>query len=162
MARKKKTVAQRERERRAAERKARLDAALATTLETRRADPYNLASWDTSTSKAGHATKKSPAQLDREIAEVLTGTGSSSAFEDAKAEHAQIEQEVDAASDALQVFPRGPMGLTPDAVTATPEYRAAKTRYAKAFARQRAFNEVFTKKFAKELRAERDKRYGRR
>jgi hypothetical protein len=107
-----------------------------------------------------HATKKSPAQLDREIAEVLSA-GASSPFEDAKVEHAQIEAEVDAASDALQVFPRGPMGITPAAVAATPEYRAAKTRYAKAFARQRAFNEVFTKKFAKELRAERDKRYGR-
>jgi hypothetical protein len=161
MPRPKKTIAQRERERRTQKRKARLDAALATTLETRRADPYNLASWDTGGTKSHHATKKTSTQLDREIAEVLTGAGSSSPFEAAKAEQAQIEQEVDTASAALRVFPRGPMGLTADAVTAMPEYRAAKTRYAKAFARQRAFNEGFTKKFAKELRTERDKRYGR-
>lgn len=57
-------------------RKESLDAALATTLETRRADPYDIASWDTepkgptrhSTKKS---TKKSPAELDRDIAEAL-------------------------------------------------------------------------------------------
>jgi hypothetical protein len=47
---------------RSAERKERLDAALATTLETRRQDPYNLAAWD---------TRKTPAQLDAEIAASL-------------------------------------------------------------------------------------------
>lgn len=57
-----------ERARIARERKERLDAALATTLETRRADPYNIASWETQP-KRHHATKKSAAQLDREIAE---------------------------------------------------------------------------------------------
>lgn len=56
------TAAQLKRER-SRERKERLDAALATTLETRRADPYNIASWETK--------PKTPAQLDAEIAEVL-------------------------------------------------------------------------------------------
>ena len=107
-----------------------------------------------------HATKKSPAQLDREIAEALTaGSGSSTPFEVAKAESALLEKEVDAASAALQVFPRGPMGLVSEA---TPEYRAAKARFQKAFARLRAFNAVFTKRFAKELRAERSQRYAER
>ena len=77
MPRPKKTIAQRERARRARERKERLDAALATTLETRRADPYNIASWDTRPSKIPtklhHATKKTTAELDREIAEALAG-----------------------------------------------------------------------------------------
>lgn len=57
-----KTAEQLKRER-ARTRKERLDAALATTLETRRADPYNIASWETKT--------KTPAQLDAEIAEAL-------------------------------------------------------------------------------------------
>ncbi|MGE5732779.1 MAG: hypothetical protein ACM37U_12605 [Gemmatimonas sp.] len=102
-----------------------------------------------------HATKKSPAQLDREIAEALAGGGASSAFEQAKAEGAALESELSAAEQELKVFPRGPMGLTPDAVKALPEYRAAKARVDKAFARLRAFNGVFVKRFAKELRAER-------
>lgn len=58
------TSAQRERGRTQA-RKEKLDAALATTLEKRRADPYNIASWETK--------PKTPAQLDAEIAEVLAG-----------------------------------------------------------------------------------------
>lgn len=108
-----------------------------------------------------HSTKKkSSAQLDREIAEALAG-GTSSPFEAAKTEQAAIEKEVDAASETLRAFPRGPMGLVPDAVKATPEYRAANARFQRAFARQREFNTVFTKRFAKELRAERASRYGR-
>ena len=92
----------------------------------------------------------------------LAGAGSSSPFEEAKAEVALLEKEVDAANEVLKTFPRGTMGLTPDAVATTPEYRAAKARFQKAFARLRAFNAVYVKRFAKELRAERDIRYGRR
>ena len=58
------TSVQRERGRTRA-RKEKLDAALATTLETRRADPYNIASWETK--------PKTPAQLDADIAEALAG-----------------------------------------------------------------------------------------
>lgn len=82
----------------------------------------------------------------------------SSAFEEAKAESALIEKEVDAANEALQAFPKSPMGGVRDDVRSTPEFRAANTRFQKAFARQRAFNAVFVKKFAKELRAERSER----
>jgi hypothetical protein len=112
-------------------------------------------------SERRHATKKSPAQLQREIDEALAGAGASSAFEEAKAESALIEKEVDAADEVLQAFPKGPMGGVRDDVRSTPEFRAANTRFQKAFARQRAFNAVYVKRFAKELRAERDKRYGR-
>jgi len=103
-------------------------------------------------------TKKTAAQLDREIAEALAGTGTASAFEAAKAEQALLEREMSEAQTALDVFPRGPMGLTPDAVKATPQWRAAKARVDRAFARLRAFNAVFVKKFVKELRAERAER----
>ena len=103
--------------------------------------------------------KKTPAQLDREIAEVLAGGGSAtSPFDEAKAEAARLDAEAEAAGQVLRSFPRGPTGLTPDAVRATPEYRAAKARFDKAFARQRDFNGVFVKRFAKELREERAER----
>lgn len=106
--------------------------------------------------------KKSAAQLDREIAEALASTPSSRTFQEAKAEAERLEKEADAASDVLRAFPRGgPMGLVPDAVKATPEYRAAKAHFQQAFERQRAFNATYTKRFAKELQAERAKRYGR-
>lgn len=98
---------------------------------------------------------KSPAQLQREIDEALTRRA---AFEEAKAEGVLVEKEMSAAQAAIDAFPRGPMGLTPDAVRATPEWRAAKARVDKAFARLRAFNAVFVKRFAKELRAERAER----
>ena len=111
-----------------------------------------------------HATKKSPAQLQREIDEALAtpaGAGASSAFEEAKAELALIEKEMAAAAAAMRAFPRGAMGLPPESVRLSPEYRAAKARTDKAFARLRAFNAVYVKRFANELRAERATRYGR-
>ncbi len=89
----------------------------------------------------------------------VSGRGLRGPFEDAKAEQAVINREVDAASDALQTFPRGPTGLPPEAVRVTPEYQAANARFKKAFARLRAFNGPFVKKFAKELRAERAAKY---
>jgi len=109
-----------------------------------------------------HATKKSPAQLQREIDETLAGAGTSSAFEAAKGELTLIEKEMAAAEAGMRAFPRGAMGLTPESVRMSPEYRSAKARTDKAFARLRTFNAVFTKRFAKELRAERAKRYGSR
>lgn len=58
----------------------------------------------------------------------------------AMAEWSAMEGEYYAASQAMQRFPRGAMGLTPDDVKASPEWRAAKARYERAFARLRAFN----------------------
>ena len=49
----------------------------------------------------------------------------------------------------------GPMGLTPDDVKNTPEYRIAKQAMDKAFAELRAFNAVYAKRFKKELAIER-------
>lgn len=51
-----------------------------------------------------------------------------------------LEANVNAASRKLHTFPKGPMGLTPDTVKSTPEYRAAKQEYARAFEALRAFN----------------------
>jgi len=104
--------------------------------------------------------KKTAAQLNREIAEALAAPAGSNPFEDAKAEGALLEKEVDAADVVLKAFPRSPLGGASEAARATPEFRAANARFQKAFAALRAFNAVFTKRFAKELRAERSKRYG--
>lgn len=108
-----------------------------------------------SSSQWHHATKKSPAQLQREIDEALARAEE---FKAAKAEAAVVEKEMSEAQAGIDAFPRGAMGLTPDAVRATPEWRAAKVRVDRAFARLRAFNTIFVKKFAKELRAERAER----
>ena len=109
-----------------------------------------------------HARKTPPAQLEREIAEALSLPAGSSAFEEAKAEHDLIEREVNAANEALQTFPKSPRGGVRDDVRATPEFQAANARFQRAFARLRAFNTIYVKRFDKELRAERDRRYGRR
>lgn len=55
-------------------------------------------------------------------------------------ERDDLEAEVRAAGAALKSFPKGAMGLTPDAVKASPEWKAAKNRYDRAFAALRAFN----------------------
>lgn len=52
----------------------------------------------------------------------------------------QLWDDCKAAGAALKAFPRGRMGLTPDAVKATPEWRAAKQAYDRAFAALRSFN----------------------
>lgn len=131
-------------------------------LEDLKKDVAKLKRGRPTPSERHHATKKSPAQLQREIDQALAGSGSSSPFEEAKAELALIENEMAAAGAVMRTFPSGAMGLPPESVRLSPEYRAAKARTDKAFARLRAFNAVYVKKFAKELRAERAKRYGSR
>lgn len=109
-------------------------------------------------------TKKSAAQLDREIAEALARPalqGSGTSYEKAKAQRDALDAEVNSATALLKTFPSGPTGLTPESVRLTPEYRTANARFQRAFAALRAFNAGFTKTFAKELRAERAQRYGR-
>lgn len=59
------------------------------------------------------------------------------------------------ASDALNLFPKGAFGLTPDDVKASPEFKAAMKEYNLAFACLRAANTFLTKNYGKELRADR-------
>jgi hypothetical protein len=51
-----------------------------------------------------------------------------------------LELAVQAASEALRNFPKGPMGLTPDSVKQSAEYKAAKARFSRAFQALREFN----------------------
>jgi hypothetical protein len=76
-------------------------------------------------------------------------------FAEAKATASAIEIEIRATEVALDAFPVGPMGLTPDAVKVSPEFRAAKKAFDAAFAKLRAFNGYYVKTFAKELREDR-------
>jgi len=54
--------------------------------------------------------------------------------------------------------PKGPMGLTPDHVRATPEYKTAKANFDRSFAALRDHNAFMTKNFKKEMKADRDAR----
>ena len=79
---------------------------------------------------------------------------------DAKAIRDKLYTEVSAAGAVLKAFPKGPMGLTPDAVKVSTEFRAAKARYAAAFDALRAINAMISKRFVKEQRDERAARNG--
>ena len=63
----------------------------------------------------------------------------------------KLDQEWQEAGEGLKVFPQGPMGLIPDHVRATPEFKSAFLRFERAHKALRDFNGPFTKKFKKEL-----------
>lgn len=60
-----------------------------------------------------------------------------------------------ALSDALNAYPKGPMGLTLDRAK-DGRWRALRTDYAAAFHKLRGVNAYIAKHYAKEVRAERD------
>jgi hypothetical protein len=76
-------------------------------------------------------------------------------FAEAKATQSALDNEVTRLGDVLDTFPKGALGLTPDAVKFSPEYSAAKSAFDAGFAKLRNFNGAFTKSFAKEIREER-------
>jgi len=79
-------------------------------------------------------------------------------YSQAKARQTELYQAEKEAGDRLKAIPgvgSGPMGLTPDSVKASPEYRKAKADYDLAFANLRSFNSWFTRTFKKEIRQER-------
>jgi|SRR5580692_5773417 hypothetical protein len=82
----------------------------------------------------------------------------STTYAEAKRVVDAAEAESKAAGKVLDTFPKLANGLTPDAVKALPEYKAAKARYNAAFAHERAVNTWFVKNFHKEIRAERASR----
>lgn len=74
-------------------------------------------------------------------------------FLDALARKRKLEAAWEAASKALDIFPRNEIGLTPDHVKALPEYRAALSRYNTAFQELRKFNAQFCRQYKREMRA---------
>lgn len=77
------------------------------------------------------------------------------AFLDAREEAAELDRAMAAATQALAQFPKGAMGLTPDEVKRTPEWRAAFQASNRALQAIRNFNGTYTKTFAEELKHER-------
>lgn len=67
------------------------------------------------------------------------------------AQGAALNQVAQEASDALQVFPKGDMGLTPDEVKFSKPFRDAHQRYEAAAKALRDFNGPFTSKWKAEL-----------
>lgn len=78
-----------------------------------------------------------------------------SAFTAATAHRDTLQAAVDAASDAFKVFTAqraGPLGLIPDAVKRSSEYRTACANFDRAYQTLRAFNHHYVRDFAAELR----------
>ena len=82
-----------------------------------------------------------------------------STYEQAKAHQDSLYALLNAKDSALQEFPKGAMGLTPDSVKASREFKLAKAEYEIAFQAVRKFNAVFTKQYRKEIQAARMERY---
>ncbi len=74
-------------------------------------------------------------------------------FKQALAAKIELEAKADVLSKALNAFPRGPMGLTPDDVKSSPEFQAAKTAYDNAANFLRQFNQIFMQSYKTEYRA---------
>lgn len=80
---------------------------------------------------------------------------------EAKAKKEELYAEVDRANAALQQFPKGPMGLTPDDVKMSHEFIKAKFEFEVAFTRVRVFNQFVSRVFKQELKADIRARYGK-
>lgn len=86
--------------------------------------------------------------------------GGETDFVAAKAHADRLWRDVKAAGAALSSFPKGKMGLTPDAVKQSPAWVSAKRAYDAAFARLQNYNTHFTKQFKRELAEDRRARRG--
>lgn len=78
-------------------------------------------------------------------------------FEQANELKKQLDAAVNAYSEALRAFPKGDMGLTPDSVKASLEFKETKAQFQAAFERLRKFNLYYLRTFKAELKAERKK-----
>lgn len=77
---------------------------------------------------------------------------------EAKAAQEAASARVKAASATMDKYPKSSMGLTPDAVKASPQWRADKAEMDAAMLELQRANSVVAKSFAKESAAERDAR----
>jgi len=86
---------------------------------------------------------------------LMADDGSHATYAQAKAYQDMLYSALDRADRALQAFPKGVMGLTPDSVKASAEFKQASAKYEAAFQTVRSFNAWFTKQYKKERQAER-------
>lgn len=80
-------------------------------------------------------------------------------YQEAKIVKANLEKEVEVTGSVMQKFPKGAMGLTPDNVKASVEFKTAKRAFDVAFSNLRNFNGQFVKVFKKEIAQERKIKY---
>jgi hypothetical protein len=100
------------------------------------------------------ALEKSLAELGTAMARDVPS--SENAYRKAKEQHDNLEAEVQRTGRELKALSGGgPMGLTPEAVRATPEWKAAKVAANKAFAAFRAFNADYVPRFKREITRDR-------
>lgn len=74
-------------------------------------------------------------------------------FVDARVVADLLSAKAEEASKGLEGFPRGAMGLTPDVVKFSREFREAKFKFECAFASSRLFNQFYVKTWKKEIAA---------
>jgi hypothetical protein len=125
--------------------------------------------------KTGRTKEDIMAQVDREAADIQSlrdiasgaatvSTGEQAVgkkfddmtFEEAKAKADALWDASTQAGKVLDAFPKGPMGLTPDDVRATPEWKSDKSASDAAMKALRDFNAQYTKKFKTEIISARD------
>ena len=79
-------------------------------------------------------------------------------YEEAKAIRESLNRAHDIAAAALKEASgteRGPMGLTPDHIKSTPEWKSAFNSERRAFSALRSHNMMMSRTFKKEIRADR-------
>lgn len=74
-------------------------------------------------------------------------------YESAKNHQLSLERIVDEKSKKLMEYPKGLMGLTPDEIKNTAQWKNDKKNFELAFSELRSFNAFFTKKYKKERAA---------
>lgn len=79
-------------------------------------------------------------------------------FPQALAAHKSLDNVCELASQHLNTFPKGEMGLTPDDVKASAEWKCAKLSFDVSFQNLRNFNQYYTKQFKRELAQMRDEK----
>lgn len=77
----------------------------------------------------------------------------------AKAKQDELYNAMQAASEALQKYPKGALGLTPDHVKFSDAYQSDALEYNRAFEALRAYNTWFVKTYKKEIQQARNERY---
>lgn len=82
-----------------------------------------------------------------------TGGTTGADFKAATARRDALESEAQKHSQTLQGFPKGNMGMTPEHVKNSPEFREARTNYDRAHSQLRDFNSGYVKQFKNEIRA---------
>lgn len=75
-------------------------------------------------------------------------------YEQAREAADRLKAAHDAASKPLEAFPKGPLGLTPDAVKQTPEWRTAYAAERKAFEAMRQANAYLVKHYGRRYRTD--------